>query len=98
MRDLSLDLLKDLNMLLALFFVALNILSFFLIKFDKKRAIQHQWRVPERSLFVLAFAGGAVGTYLGMIFFRHKTKQFLFTRGIAALMALNVIIFYFVFR
>ena len=97
-RELSLELLKDFNMLAALSWVVLNIVSFFLVKLDKKRAINHRWRVPEKTFFVLAFAGGAIGTYLGMIFFRHKTKQALFTRGIALFIVLNAAVFYFVFR
>jgi uncharacterized membrane protein YsdA (DUF1294 family) len=36
--------------------------------------------------------------YLGMIFFRHKTKHYLFTRGIAVLIVLNALFFYFIFR
>lgn len=98
MRVLSLELIKDFEMLLVPFFIALNVLSFFLIKLDKKRAVHHQWRVPVRIFFALAFCGGAAGVYLGMIIFRHKTKQLLFTMGIPALMALNIIFYYYVFR
>ena len=60
--ELSLELLKDFNMLAALFWVVLNIVSFFLVKLDKRRAIKHRWRVPEKT-FVLALRG-ATGTYL----------------------------------
>lgn len=95
--NFSFEIIKEFDLLLVLFFVALNILSFFLIKTDKKRAIDHRWRVPERIIFILAFAGGAIGTYLGMIIFRHKTRHYLFTRGITVLIVLNVFIFYFIF-
>jgi uncharacterized membrane protein YsdA (DUF1294 family) len=98
LRNFSLELIKDFDLLMILFFVTLNVIGFFLIKIDKKRAIHHQWRVPERNFFILALLGGATGLYLGMIFFRHKTKHYLFTRGIAVLIVLNALFFYFIFR
>jgi len=79
---------------LIIFFIALNIYSFFIVYFDKKKAIYHRWRVSERKLFLLALAGGAIGIFLGMKAFRHKTKHFLFTHGIPLLMMLNIVIFY----
>jgi uncharacterized membrane protein YsdA (DUF1294 family) len=76
-------------------FAALNIFCFFLVSLDKKRAIRNQWRIPEKTFFILAFAGGAVGTYLGMICFRHKTKHFYFKWGIRLFVVLNGAVFYF---
>lgn len=81
-------------MVLIIFFTALNIYSFFIVYFDKKKAIYHQWRISERKLFLLALAGGAIGILLGMKAFRHKTKHFLFTHGIPLFIVLNIVIFY----
>jgi len=83
---------------LAILLPALNIYSFFIVRFDKKKAIKHQWRVPERKFIILALAGGAIGIFLGMKVFHHKTKHYLFTHGIPLLIAVNIIIFYLLLR
>lgn len=41
---------------------------------DKLKARAGKWRIPERTLFLLAAMGGALGGMLGMLAFRHKTK------------------------
>lgn len=55
-----------------------NIITFFLMFSDKKRAIKNQWRIPERVLISSAFFFGAVGILLGMRAFHHKTKHIKF--------------------
>jgi uncharacterized membrane protein YsdA (DUF1294 family) len=89
--------ISHLNIILIFCFSALNIFCLFLVGHDKKRAVRHQWRIPEKTFFLLAFGGGAVGTYLGMIFFRHKTKHFHFKWMIRFLMVLNGVVIYFLF-
>ncbi len=75
--------------------VALNVFCFFLVNIDKVRTIRHQRRVPEQTLFMLAFLGGALGVYLGMMRFRHKTKHLYFAWGMVLLMALHGVIIYY---
>lgn len=48
---------------------------------DKRRAR----RKSERRLFAVAAVGGAVGGWLGMRAFRHKTRHWYFRVGFAAL-------------
>ncbi len=55
-----------------------NLAAFVVYGMDKRRAIQHQWRIPEKTLLGLALAGGSVGALLGMKVFRHKTKHWRF--------------------
>lgn len=45
---------------------------------DKKKAIKHEWRIKEKTLFILALLGGFIGSYIGMKTFRHKTKHKIF--------------------
>ena len=33
---------------------------------DKKRAVNNEWRIPERTLLTTTAMGGFVGTYFGM--------------------------------
>jgi len=42
---------------------------------DKRRAANGGWRVPERTLHLLAFLGGWPGAWLGQRQFRHKTNK-----------------------
>ena len=59
-------------------FVFLNILGLYLCYLDKRKAIQHKRRIPERVLLVVSLVGGAFGFFLGMHLFHHKTKHWKF--------------------
>ncbi|HHU75732.1 MAG TPA: DUF1294 domain-containing protein [Firmicutes bacterium] len=83
-----------LGLILAIVFFLINIYGYFVIYYDKKKAIHHQWRVAERKLFIIALLGGATGIFLGMKAFRHKTKHLLFTHGIPLFIILNIVIYY----
>jgi uncharacterized membrane protein YsdA (DUF1294 family) len=48
---------------------------------DKQKAIRNQWRISEKTLFMVAIMGGSVGSLLGMTYFRHKTKHVKFVVG-----------------
>ena len=67
-----------------------NVLAFALFGIDKKRAINREWRISEKTLFLSALPGSALGALLGMYFFRHKTKHWYFRIGIPALLILQL--------
>ncbi|MBO5495790.1 MAG: DUF1294 domain-containing protein [Oscillospiraceae bacterium] len=48
---------------------------------DKRRARRAAFRVPEKTLFLLALLGGAPGGLAGMELFHHKTKHWTFVWG-----------------
>ena len=58
--------------------VITNLISFLLMGYDKKCAIRGKRRVPEKVLFLAAGCFGALGGFLGMRVFRHKTKHWTF--------------------
>ena len=62
---------------------------------DKRRARKNQWRISERTLILSAFFMGALGSFLGMYVFHHKTKHTKFTLLIplAAVVNFAVILF-----
>ena len=60
-------------LLLAL--VALNGLTFLLYGLDKWKASRARRRIPELHLLWPLATGGVVGGWLGMSFFRHKTRK-----------------------
>ena len=63
------------------YIVFTNILLFTLMAIDKQKAKLRQWRISEKTLFILALIGGSIGGILGMYTFRHKTKHLKFTLG-----------------
>lgn len=60
---------------LCAYIVLLNLLAFLLTGADKKKAMLHLRRLPERTLLFYAFLGGWPGVWLGILFFRHKTRD-----------------------
>lgn len=57
------------------YLVVINLIAFALYGIDKKRAIRNEYRIRERALLWIARLGGAVGSWLGIKVFRHKTKH-----------------------
>lgn len=71
---------------------AVNLLAFFLMGLDKRRARRGKWRISERTLFLSAIFGGSIGTIFGMRCFRHKTKHRSFTVGIPVILAFQLLL------
>ena len=71
---------------LAVWLIAINLVTFAVYGADKRRARRGAWRVPEKTLFLLPLLGGNVGALLGMRVFRHKTKHWYFVWGVPAIL------------
>lgn len=69
--------------------VVVNLVEFALMGWDKRRARRSEWRVRERTFFLLALLGGALGGIVGMQVFRHKTKHWYFRYGLPAILILQ---------
>lgn len=76
---------------LGLYFI-MNIIGVFIMGADKKRAQKHQYRISERTLWLVAFLGGAVGTTAGMQLYRHKTKHTSFKIGFPFLAGIELVL------
>ncbi len=48
-------------------------------------------RTPEKTLFITALLGGAIGVYAGMYTFRHKTLHATFVVGIPLCFIVNLV-------
>lgn len=83
--------------ILLLYILSVNLGGFIAFFIDKKRAVRSKWRIPEVTLLTIALLGGAIGCYLGMKLFRHKTLKPLFYIGIPVIIVLQVVAFIILF-
>ena len=67
--------LDKLGTILAIWFSVMSVILFLVMRHDKKLSRRHGRRIPEKTLFLLAIFGGALGGVLGMQIFRHKTQH-----------------------
>ena len=76
----------------------MSVLLFVLMGLDKGKARRGERRVPEKTLFLFALFGGAVGGTLGMFFFRHKTKHWYFRLGFPLLAAAQLALVFWLMK
>ena len=81
---------------ILLYLLIINIIGFFMMWSDKRKAKKGKWRIPEQTLFIVTAIGGGIGTIAGMYTFRHKTKKLKFTIGLPALVILEILIIIYV--
>lgn len=67
--------IKTTDIAISIALVVMNAIAFIRMGMDKQRAINGKWRIPERELLLWCACFGALGGYLGMRRFRHKTKH-----------------------
>jgi uncharacterized membrane protein YsdA (DUF1294 family) len=82
------------NIFMACYLLAMSIFGFSQMLYDKKQARLSQRRIPEKTLFLVAALGGALGSLIGMQVARHKTKHWSFLIGIPFLLLLNLLLLY----
>ena len=73
-----------------IYLVIINLAAFLLMAMDKSRARKHQWRIPEKTLFLSAILGGSIGAIAGMYTFHHKTKHWYFVIGMPAILIVQI--------
>ena len=72
----------DMRLKIALLWILImSIVGFIAMGIDKSKAKRNAWRIPEKTLLMIAFLGGGAGVWLGMEVFRHKTKHSQFKLG-----------------
>jgi len=76
--------------ILLIYLILVNLAAFAMYGIDKRKAIKDQWRIPEKTLLLVALLGGSFGAFTGMQVFHHKTKHWKFLLGVPACMILHV--------
>ncbi|PEI91401.1 hypothetical protein CN679_14285 [Bacillus pseudomycoides] len=79
-----------------IYFIIINAIAFSLMGLDKQKEKKKKWRTPESTLFLAAAAGGAVGAWIGMYVFHHKTHKGKFVFGIPVLVVITLGLFCFI--
>lgn len=83
---------KDFIIIAFIYFAAVNLISSLLAYSDKKKAVKDKWRIPESSLMLIGFLGGAFGEYLTMKKIHHKTRHKKFMIGLPLEIFLHIVI------
>ncbi len=52
-----------------------NFITFFIYWIDKRKAKKKAYRIPEKTLHILALLAGVYGAVSAMLLFRHKTNK-----------------------
>lgn len=75
-----------------IYLLFINLVAFLAMLIDKRRAINHQWRISEKALIGISLAGGSIGMLCGMKAFRHKTKHKKFTIGVPLILVVQILL------
>lgn len=82
---------------MILYLVIINVITFVIFGVDKYKAIRQEWRIRESTLLGLALIGGSIGGWLAMYIFHHKTKKVKFFVGIPVILAIQIVVFSYLF-
>lgn len=79
-------------LILLIIITVMSLAAFAAFGLDKFKAKVGKWRIPERTLFLLALLGGGIGAFLGMKVFHHKTMHKQFVIGIPVIMVIQAVL------
>ena len=83
------------KIILLAYLLLINIITYFTYAADKTKARQNKWRIPERTLILLALLGGSPAALLAMKHCHHKTRHLKFKLGIPIILIIQIIITFF---
>ncbi len=61
-----------------IYYAAINLFALALYYADKRKAQKKAWRIPEKTLILVSFLGGGIGSFVAMFLFHHKTRKMKF--------------------
>ena len=65
-------------LVIPVLFAVMNLIGFFLMRSDKRRARRGTRRIPEAILFAVAFFFGGAGSTIAMFRYGQKTRHWYF--------------------
>ena len=83
---------------LYIYLMLINVITLVCFGIDKRKAIIHSQRIPERCLFLLSIFGGSLGAIIGMKFFHHKTRKRAFSLGIPFVLLVHISLLIVLFK
>lgn len=83
---------------IIIYIIVINLIAFFAMFLDKRKAKYGRWRIPEQTLLILALIGGSIGGIIGMYTFRHKTQKLRFSVGFPVILILQIILIFLVWN
>jgi uncharacterized membrane protein YsdA (DUF1294 family) len=75
-----------------------NLYTFFLMGWDKSRALKKEYRISEKRFYELSVFGGSLGVLLGIPFWRHKNQKWDFKKMIYGIAVAQILLFIFIMR
>ena len=75
-----------------IYLIAINLIGVLIMYIDKRKAKYGRWRIPEKTLIIIALLGGSIGCLIGMYTFRHKTQKLKFILGFPTILISEVIL------
>jgi uncharacterized membrane protein YsdA (DUF1294 family) len=78
--------------MLVAYAVGINLSAFLAFAWDKHRARQGRWRVPESRLLGLALLGGSLGAVAAQQGLRHKTCKEPFRTGLPLILGAQALL------
>ncbi len=80
---------------LCRYLMVINFVAVLICCYDKFAARKKLSRVPEKSLFMVSFLGGAALLYITMLLIRHKTLHKRFMIGLPLIIIFQVLLLIF---
>jgi len=77
---------------LILYLAGINLVTFAMFAWDKYSAINGQWRIPEKTLLMLALVGGTPGAIIAQQRLRHRTRKQPFRSQLILIAGLHVVL------
>lgn len=77
--------------LLTIYFIAILIVAAVMTAADKIFAKKGMWRIPEATLMLVGFLGGAISMFATMKAIRHKTQHKKFMIGLPIMIVFHIV-------
>ena len=89
---------KIITILFITYELLINLITYFTYAADKTKARQHKWRIPERTLILLAILGGSPAALRAMYHYHHKTRHIKFKLGVPLILITQIVLIIYLLK